>query len=101
MVHRESSAHAATWLRAGPNAELEVCYCAVHAGPHDVWVLLNGNPLPGCPYHVNVRPAAVCPNAATIDGLTRLSAPPVTMDPSELHADCVPHQVTMDHSEHH
>ena len=78
MVHRETSAHAATWLLAGPNAELEVCYCAVHAGPHDVWVLLNGNPLPGCPYHVNVRPAPVCPNAATIDGLTRLSAPPVT-----------------------
>ena len=78
VVHHDTSAHAAVWLMAGHDNALDIHYRSMHAGAHDVWVLLHGNPLPGCPHHVTVRPASVCPNACTISGLQRTSPlPPV------------------------
>ena len=68
VVHRETSAHAEVWLRAGQEAALDIGYRSLHAGPHDVWVMLDGNPLPGCPYHVVVRPNVICPEATIFSG---------------------------------
>ena len=75
VVHRESSAHAQVWLRAGADGALDIYHRSLRIGPHDVWVVLNNNPLPGCPYHLTVRAGNVCAEACTLEGLPLLSAP--------------------------
>ena len=75
VVHRESSAHAQVWVRAGADGALDIYHRSLRIGPHDVWVLLNNNTLPGCPHHLTITAASVCPEACTITGLPLLSAP--------------------------
>ena len=61
VTHRDTSKQAECWLAAGADSGVNISYRSFHAGPHDVWVTQNGAPLPGCPHHVTVRPASVCP----------------------------------------
>ena len=73
VIHRETSSQAQVWLRGGGDGALDIYYRSFHSGPHDVWVMLRGQPLPGCPHHLSVRPSPVCPTACTVEGMNRLA----------------------------